>query len=154
MGLIPLSELHWYLNLNRLLVIQRSSSLVIHSHYFHIDVEDKINDDTENILAGGALSGVQSILNEILKSESGIEVIDHGDKSIYFHHTEKCTFVLFTSGKAEELSERLRLFSFKFMNKYRNDLTNWNGRLDVFNNTREITKEVFTHFHNPTSTIK
>lgn len=150
----PLSELHWYLNLNRLLVIQRSSSLVIHSYLFHIDVEDDMNGDTASILAGGALSGVQSILNEILKSESGIKVIDHGDKSIYFHHNEICTFVLFTSGKAEELSERLQHFSIKFMNKFHTALTNWNGRLDVFNNTREITKEVFTHLHDSTLTIK
>ena len=141
----PLSELRWYLNLNRLIVIQRSSSLVLHSYYFQSGGEEDTSKDAESILAGGALSGVQSILTEILKTQGGIKVIDHGDKSIYFHHNEECTFVLFTSGKAEELSERLVLFSLKFMNKYGESLVNWNNNLEIFKDAKELVKIVFTH---------
>ena len=136
----PLSELEWYTKLKQLIVIQRNGSLVIYSYIFQ--TEDR-NGDDKSILAGGALSGIQTLLSEILDSKKLINQIDHDDKTIYFNHGNLTTYVLFTQGKAFEFHERLTHFASNFEERYGDIIKNWNGNLSDFEGTEQVLSKIF-----------
>ncbi len=136
----PLSELEWYTKLKQLIVIQRASSLVVYSYAFQ--TEDKSKADN-SVLAGGALSGIQTLLSEILDSKKLINQIDHDDKTIYFNHGASTTYVLFTQGKAFEFYERLTQFASAFEEKFANTIANWKGNLGDFEGADSILSKIF-----------
>lgn len=136
----PLSELEWYNKLKQLIVIQRTGSLVIYSYIFQ--AEDKSEDD-KSILAGGALSGIQTLLSEILDSKKLINQIDHDDKTIYFNHGDLTTYVLFTQGKAFEFHERLTQFASAFEERYGDIIKNWKGNLSEFEAAEMVLSKIF-----------
>lgn len=137
----PMIELKWYLKLNRIIVIHPKNSLSLFSYKF-LNQKDKF--EGEDILAGGAFSGIQSLLNEILKSDKGINAIEHGDQVVYFNHSELATFILITSGKAKEFDERLNEFKTEFISQYQTALQEFDGNLGVFDNAEKLIAKVFT----------
>jgi hypothetical protein len=137
----PIVELKWYLKLGRLMVIHRNNSLAVFSYQFQKQANAF---EGEDVLAGGAFSGIQSLLNEILKSDKGINAIDHGDQVIYFNHSDLATFILITQGKAREFDERLNAFKSEFIAQYQAALRDFNGNLVVFNEAEKIVGKVFT----------
>lgn len=140
-SLPPMAELKWYLNLNRLLVIQRDSTLLLFSYAFQKGgKEENLGDD---ILAGGALSGIESLLAEITKSQGGINEIDHGDKKVSSHYAQDATFILFTISKAAEFHDRLARFSFLLYQKYGSFIKDWEGNQAAFQDAETLVKEVF-----------
>ncbi len=144
----PLKELKWYQSLDKLMVIQKPSSLLMYSYMFYntptqILESECLSEQNQDVLTGGALTGIQSLLKEILKSKEGINLIEHGDRLIYFAHSEFATFVLFTKGKSQEFEERLYQFKSRFIQKYKKELESWNCDITVFNGADEIMKEVF-----------
>ncbi len=138
-----LSELQWYLKLNRLMAISRESSIVLFSYDFQVVPKERA--DTEEVLASGALSGIQTLLGEILQSKQGINEIDHGDKTIYFQHGEVCTFVLFTQGKAIEFNERLIEFKRAFEKTYGQAAKDFKGYVETFSPATALVKNIFHH---------
>ncbi|MBD3185994.1 hypothetical protein GF325_04115 [Candidatus Bathyarchaeota archaeon] len=146
----PLTELNWYRDLYRLLVLQRKGTLVMFTYEFQKEEESQETNgdhrgDTDGLLAGGALSGIQSLLGEILetKGTDGLNQIDHGGKTIYFNHGENASYVLFTSGQSMEFMARLDLFKLKFRNAYGNLVDDWNGNVAVFKDAIDIVHDVF-----------
>ncbi len=137
-----LSELQWYLKLNRLMAISRESSIVLFSYDFQVSPTKA---ETEEVLASGALSGIQTLLGEILHSKEGINEIDHGDKTIYFQHGEVCTFVLFTQGKATEFNERLIAFKREFEKTFGQAAKDFKGYVETFNPASALVKNIFLH---------
>ena len=141
----PMIELKWYSKLQRLMVIQRQGSLVLYLYKFQVDSGEKDSHDVDGVLAGGAISGIQSLLGEILKSQEGINEIDQGDKTIYFQHSDTLTFVLFTNGKAKEFHEQLTQFAMNFNIQFADIVANWNGNLNTFDDADKIIKKTFIH---------
>lgn len=136
----PLSELTWYENLTRIIVVQQEASLVLFSYDFR---EQSETGSSDVHLAGGAISGIQSLLGEILKSDQKVNEIDHGDKTIYFNHGRKVTTILFTTGKALEYHSRLSNFRVEFESRYGQTLQNWAGNVSAFTGAKSIVEEVF-----------
>jgi hypothetical protein len=139
----PMIELKWYSKLQQLMVIQSQGSLVLFLYKFQNDTNEKTSRDVDGVLTGGAISGIQSLLSEILKTKDGINEIDQGDKTIYFNHSCNATFVLFTDGKAKEFPERLNQFAFEFNRQFENSITNWDGNLTSFSDADKIIKKTF-----------
>ena len=134
-------ELEWYSNLERLMVFQRKGSLVLYSHEFQVEEQDTTS--SKNVLASGAISGIQSLLSEITSSKELINIIDHGDKTLYFEHKQEVSFVLFCEDKSREYNTRLSLFATDFMNEYGEKVKNWKGNLNDFEDAKNLVKKNF-----------
>jgi len=70
--------------------------------------------DTMEDLETGALSGLQSLLQEIASSKKRLRVLDHGDTFLIFHHGTSSTAVLFVEKNLVIYREKLANFHLQF----------------------------------------
>jgi hypothetical protein len=133
-----LKEFNWMKNINRLLVVHRTMSVLLLEYNFQTGKK------TDGDLAGSAISGINMLLKEILSSEGHIKQIDHEDKKIYFTHGEETVNILITTGESEEYKYRLELFALDFEREYGVEtLKNFDGDLSVFDTPEDLVKKHF-----------
>ena len=137
---IPLlTDLEWYYRLDRLLVVYQKSSLLLYEYTF------KQEDDlTDADLAGTMFGGITKLLKEVLSSNKSINVIDHGDRKVYFSHGRLVTSIVIVEGDSEEFQKRLDSFSSVFESEFQRNLKNFDGNLSVFKPTIGLIIEIFS----------
>jgi len=142
-----LAELGWYDALDRLLIVHKQTSLVLFTYNFKYSTDLAESESKSSIphelLTSGALRGLETILDEILASDGDINVIDHGDVKVIFHHQLFFSAILFTRGTSSEYNIRLEAFAQKFSSLHHDSLQHWNGDLSPFEDTSKIVEEVF-----------
>nr|MDO8110869.1 hypothetical protein [Candidatus Sigynarchaeota archaeon] len=138
-GLIPsLAELNWLLGLKRLIIIKNGSAIPLFEQDFNVAKEP-----LPAGLTGAAFGSVTQLLKEAIESNEHVNVIDHGDITIYFSTQETFTAILITSSKYAEYSYRLNKFAFEFGLRYGNILKDWNGNTDIFDDSTKFITEIF-----------
>lgn len=108
-------------------------------------INEKSKTEIDEVLAAGAFSGIQSLLKSILQTEKGINEISHGEYTIYFNYDEKIICVLITYGKHHRILSTLKLFSSSFEEIFKNELVEFDGRVDIFSRAYQIVKKCFPH---------
>lgn len=137
-NLPSLQEFNWMKNINRLLVVHRTMSVLLLEYNFQTGKK------TDGDLAGSAISGINRLLKEILSSEGHIKQIDHQDKKIYFTHGEETVSILITNKESKEYRYRLELFALDFEREYGVEtLKNFDGDLSVIDKSEDLVDKHF-----------
>jgi len=151
---IPLlSDLEWYNQMDQLLVVNKSSSLVFYEYAFRVK-----ENRTDSDLAGSMFSGMTSLLQELLTkmlrvneftsafrtSDKNVTVIDHEDRQIYFAHGSSVVSILIVDGDSAEYPPRLNEFTSAFERTFKNEIKSFKGGLNVFKPTIGLIIESFS----------
>jgi hypothetical protein len=134
----PLGALNWLSGLKRLIVIKSGSSITLTEQDFDIAKES-----APASIAGAAIGGVSQLLKEILSSDDAVNMIEQGDTMIYFSNQERFTAILITSSKSDEYGYRLNKFAIEFGRKYDDVLKDWEGDINVFQDSKNLINETF-----------
>ncbi|MHA2051755.1 MAG: hypothetical protein ACW986_19250 [Promethearchaeota archaeon] len=112
-----LSELEWMMKMERLMVIEPESSLMLYQYKFKTLVT-QVDDD----IAGTVIGGVNMILKEILTTNGHIKEIDYENKRIYFTHGSHSLSILITTVPSIEFKYRLEMFHLSFERMFKKEL--------------------------------
>ncbi len=138
-----LTELNWLRQLVLLMIIEHNSSIPVYSYEF-IARENDPDSDARTTLAAGGLSGISSLLQEILSSKGNIKEIDHEEQKILFVHGEKTISVLIVRGENPQHRYRLELFGVTFEQEFRDQIKNWTGNVTGFRPAEKIVRQYFS----------
>ncbi len=139
---LPSKEQNWKSFLIRLFIIHESGILLFENSY--LEEGDAIEPD----LISGGIVGLINILKEIVRGESKVRTIDHGDRKLMFtsNVTNDIIFVLIVRDELviirNKLAEIAEQFDAKFYNKI-NDIRDYGVNMDEFKEIKNIVKFYF-----------
>ncbi len=96
-----------------------------------------------SVFVSSAIHGISSMLQTALGIESYPKILIYPDRVINFEFQEDQGFALISDKDSRLLREGLKEFSLKFTKKYKNELKNWSGNVNVFSDAFEIVKKSF-----------
>jgi len=131
-----LDELDWKRQLVELYLIQAGGLLVYHRQF----AETR---DIDQVLTAAGISGVQSLFQEITKSDSGLNVVSIGEYEILFAHGVKFTSVLIARAAYQVLLGKVREFTEKFDDVFGPIVESFEGSLKEFSSARELVDSYF-----------
>jgi hypothetical protein len=131
-----LSELDWRLQLVELYVIQQGGLLV---YCFEFEKTS----DLDQVLTAAGISGVQSLFQEITKSESGLNVVSVGKFEILFSHSTSFTSVLITKAPYNVLVDKIKEYTDTFELMFGAIIQSFEGDLTEFSSANELVKSIF-----------
>lgn len=145
---IPNTEdLDWLLTLDRLLVISKESSLSLLDFKFR--KLDGVDNDTESpdkdgMLVAGAISGIDTLIGEILADSGGLDEIEYGSRTVLFDRRKNFTTMLVAERSIRELRYRIESFSLLFENRYGDIVQEYQGNVSDFADADDVVREIFT----------
>ncbi len=119
------------------LMILNQDNMLVFTQRFN-DSEDGV--DTE--LMGTALSGVLSLMKEMLATGSELQRIDHGDVKILVEVGTKTTFLLTVTKETSRFRQVLRNLVLEFETNYREELSTDSALVTAFEPFRDRIEEV------------
>jgi hypothetical protein len=129
-----LSELEWMMKMERLMVIEPRSSLMLYQYKFKTLVT-QVNDD----LAGTVIGGVNMILKEILTTKGHIKEIDYENKRI-----SHSLSILITTVPSNEFKYRLEMFHLSFERMFKKELeSEFFEEITKFKKASNLVKQYF-----------
>ncbi|MHA1925225.1 MAG: hypothetical protein ACXABV_12715 [Candidatus Thorarchaeota archaeon] len=131
-----LDELDWRHQLVELYIIQDGGLLVFH-HHFEEDL------DIDQVLTAAGISGVQSLFQEITRSEQGLNVVSIGDYEILFAHGGCFSAVLISRKAYHILLSKVQEFTDKFDIIFGPIIERFEGSLREFSSVHELVSSVF-----------
>ena len=131
-----LDELDWNKQILELYVIQMGGILVCH-HQF-VD-----NPDVDQTLTAAGIAGVQSLFQEITRSDTGLNIVSIGDYDILFAHGAAFTCVLIAKKPYKVLLDMVQEFTAKFEYEFGTVLQQFEGSLRDFHSAAELIESVF-----------
>lgn len=135
-----MSEFEWLDKLDRILVIHSTSNIPLLNYRFKAEKQSK--ETVNDVLAGTAIGGINTLLKEILSKEGRLNEIDFNNQKVYFFHGVETLSILVANGESEEFQLRLELFEGAFEKKYGIDtLKEWDGDLTLFAEAYKIVEE-------------
>jgi hypothetical protein len=91
---------------------------------------------------GSALSGILSLMQDMLASKKELERIDHGDVKIIIEHGVLTTFILVATLETPSLRQSLRNLCMEFEANYRNQLVEDTSLVSSYEDFKERTEQV------------
>lgn len=131
-----LDELDWMKQIVRLYVIQEGGILV----YFH---EFSETEQSDQFMAAAGISGIQSLMMEITRSQEGLSTLSVGQFEIAFAHGPSFASVLVARKQYTVLVEKVTEFTAEFQQTFGPILPNFSGDLRMFSSASEIIDSVF-----------
>jgi hypothetical protein len=131
-----LDELDWRHQLVELYIIQDGGLLVFH-HHFEEDL------DIDQVLTAAGISGIQSLFQEITRSEQGLNVVSIGDYEILFAHGGCFSAVLISRKAYHILLSKVQEFTDKFDIIFGPIIERFEGSLREFSSVHELVSSVF-----------
>ncbi len=120
-----------------LLVLDKSGTLIlghrISRHEDAIDIE----------LMGSAMSGVISLMKEMLAGEGDLQRVDHGDIKILVERGLYSTFLLVVTKETARFRQSLRNIVLEFEANYRSELLEDSGMVTQYKNFQGRIDEIF-----------
>ncbi|NWF95788.1 MAG: hypothetical protein HXY34_06565 [Candidatus Thorarchaeota archaeon] len=116
-GIPSAEDLSWLLSLDRLLVMGSEASLPIVDFRFRRFDDKSGTEDTDSkdgMLVAGAISGINTLIGEILADSGGLDEIEYGKRTILFHRRKHFVSMLVAQRSIPELRYRLEAFSLAF----------------------------------------
>ncbi|TFG98958.1 hypothetical protein E4H12_04395 [Candidatus Thorarchaeota archaeon] len=131
-----LEELDWKQKLVELYFIQKGGLLVYHHEF-------ERTSDLDEVLTAAGIAGIQSLFQEITKSESGLNVVSVGQFEILFSHSDTFTSVLITKAPYKILLGKLDEITHTFELMFANIIKNFEGSLAEFSSARDLVASIF-----------
>jgi hypothetical protein len=131
-----LDELDWMKQIVRLYVIQEGGILV----YYHEFAE---SDQSDQFMAAAGISGIQTLMMEITRSQEGLSTLSVGEFEIAFAHGASFTSVLVSRKQYTVLVEKVTAFTREFQETFGPILPNFSGDMRMFGSASEIIESVF-----------
>jgi hypothetical protein len=131
-----LDELDWKRQLVELYLIQAGGLLVYHRQF----TESR---DIDQVLTAAGISGVQSLFQEITKSDSGLNVVSIGEYEILFAHGLNFTSVLIARAAYQVLLGKVQEFTEKFDGVFGPIVESFEGSLKEFSSARDLVDSYF-----------
>ncbi|MGY5881131.1 MAG: hypothetical protein RTV31_12825 [Candidatus Thorarchaeota archaeon] len=131
-----LEELDWKEKIVELYFIQDGGLLVYHHEFKRTSALDQV-------LTAAGIAGIQSLFQEITKSESGLNVVSVGQFEILFSHSKTFTSVLITTAPYRILLGKLEEITRTFELMFANIIKNFEGSLKEFSSARELVNSIF-----------
>jgi len=145
---LPTAEdLNWLLTLDRLLVVERQSSIPLVDFHFRAsnlgaDAGSAASEDN-GLLVAGAVDGIDRFLDEILADTGGLGEIVHGKKTVMFLRRERFTCMLIADKSMDETRYRMETFALSFEMRYRQELTSFSAATDRFSKAESLIRAAF-----------
>jgi hypothetical protein len=131
-----LEELDWRNQLVRLYVMESGGLLL----YYHPFVKTERRNE---VITAAGLSGIQSLLQEVTESESGLNTLSIGDYEILFSHSASFTTVLLAKKPYVVLIDKVEEFTNSFHEVFSRVIQHYSGDNLIFNSADEILNEIF-----------
>lgn len=142
-GIPSADDLDWLLALDRLLIIESETSLPLVDFTFKslngIDASEK-----DGMLVAGAMSGINTMIGEILADSGGLDEIEYGSRTILFHHRKNFTIMLVAESSMRELRYRLESFGVSFENVYGEKVAEFDGSVHHFVDAVKLIRDIFS----------
>jgi len=119
-------------------LILDQEGVLVFTHRFS-DYEGSV--DAE--LMGSAISGVLTLIKEMLPAGKAIHGVDHGDVKILVEHGQMTTHLLIASRETPSLRQTLRNMVLEFEANYRESLTGEPGLVTSYEKFSDRVQEVF-----------
>jgi len=131
-----LDELDWNKQILELYVIQMGGLLVCHHQFVE-------NPDVDQTLTAAGIAGVQSLFQEITRSDTGLNIVSIGEYDILFAHGAAFTCVLIAKKPYKVLLDKVQEFTTKFEYEFGTVLQQFEGSLREFHSAVELIESVF-----------
>lgn len=131
-----LDELDWNQQILELYVIQSGGILMC--HYQFVD-----NPETDQVLTAAGIAGIQSLFQEITRSDTGLNIVSIGDYDILFAHGASFTSVLIANKPYKVLLNKVQEFTDKFQYEFGTVLQQFEGSLKDFHTADELIHSIF-----------
>lgn len=125
-SLPPPEEMDWRKGIIHLYVI--SASGIVMSDYSFIT--QKSSDDAD--LFSGGVTGISTILKEMIGSYQHLKIIDHEDKKLLFEYGDNFLVTLVAYKDLKILRTKLKTLTTEISAVFWETIANWNGNLDIF----------------------
>jgi hypothetical protein len=132
-----LDELDWNQQIQELYVIQSGGILMCHHQFVE-------NPEIDQVLTAAGIAGVQSLFQEITKSDTGLNVVSIGEYDILFAHGAAFTTVLIANKPYKVLLNKVQEFANKFQYEFGTVLQQFEGSLKDFHSAEELINSVFS----------
>ena len=131
-----LDELDWNKQILELYVIQMGGLLMCHYQFVE-------NPEVDQVLTAAGIAGVQSLFQEITRSDTGLNIVSIGEFDILFAHGAAFTSVLIAKKPYRILLDKVQEFTEKFEYEFGTVLRQFEGSLREFNSADELIRSVF-----------
>ncbi|KXH77290.1 MAG: hypothetical protein AM326_12500 [Candidatus Thorarchaeota archaeon SMTZ-45] len=131
-----LDELDWKQQLVELFIIQEGGLLVYHHEFVE-------NAEIDQVLTAAGISGVQSLFQEITRSETGLNIVTVGEFAILFSHSLTFTTVLISREPYNVLLAKLKELTSSFENMFGMIIQNFEGSLKEFSSAQDLVNSIF-----------
>lgn len=135
-SLPPAEEMDWPNQVVQLYVITDGGIMMTHYAF-----KSKVTFDLD--LFSGGISGVTTILQEMIESDQKLKVIDHEDKKLLFEYGDRFVVTLIARKDLRIIRSKLKILSEEIQNVFWEILEDWNGDLDVFKPINTLIKNLF-----------
>ncbi|NVM02495.1 MAG: hypothetical protein HWN67_09185 [Candidatus Helarchaeota archaeon] len=132
-----LTDLKWKDKLYQLYVVTENG-ICLYAHSF----ENNLPITNSELLATG-FSGIQKLLSEILKTKEALRIIEYKNLKILIDFGPNIVFLLVISEQSAFLFYKLKEFSEKFSNFFKDLLKNWQGNTEIFTPTKSLIQSIF-----------
>lgn len=131
-----LDELDWQQQILELYVIQMGGLLICHHQFVE-------NPNIDQALTAAGIAGVQSLFQEITRSDTGLNIVSIGDYDILFAHGAAFTCVLIAKKPYKILLEKVQEFTKRFEYEFGTVLKQFEGSLRDFHTADELIENIF-----------
>lgn len=135
-SLPPAEEIEWFKEILHLYVIKEGGVFLTDYSFTEQDTFDV------DLLAGG-MTGVTTILKEMVDSEKKLKAVDHEDKKIMFEFGKGFFIVLIANKELRILREKLIKLKRQIDDVYWETMEIWAGDLDIFKPIKTMIKNIF-----------
>ncbi|MFW9968436.1 MAG: hypothetical protein ACFFEA_14905 [Candidatus Thorarchaeota archaeon] len=139
-----LDELDWKKQLVELYIIQEGGLLVYHHEFME-------NAEIDQVLTAAGISGVQSLFQEITRSDKGLNIVSVGEFAILFAHSLTFTSVLIAHQPYAVILAKLNEFTSDFETMFGLNIQNFEGTLKEFSSANELVEAIFGGYQSGSS---
>jgi len=135
-GSPAMEEFDWRTHLIRLYVMDKGGVLVYHHHFVDIMVR------AQELTAAG-ISGIQSLMQEAMQSDAGLNHLSIGDYEILFAHSEDFTCILLCTKPYRVLLNKVIDFSNQFQDLFGPGYRSFGSDITPFKPASELVDALF-----------
>ncbi|MHC1591032.1 MAG: hypothetical protein ACXQS8_03030 [Candidatus Helarchaeales archaeon] len=95
-------------------------------------------------LLSGAISSIETFLDEAMKDAQKLEVISQKEDVFIFEHGDQVIGVLVVEKEYNIFKYLLKKFVMQFENYFQSALQEWSGNIDLFKPSKNLVNEIFT----------
>jgi len=136
-SLPPSEEMNWANEIVHLYVMNDAGIVLV-------DYAFKETGEVDADLFSGGISGLSMMLQEMIKSDQRLKIIDHEDKKLMFEYGNKFTCALLVTKDLNIIRKKLELLAQEIQDVFWETIENWDGNVELFNPINTIIRNYFT----------